>query len=194
MDGGVVLPLNIIINIFRWLPSSLSYRASYQIVIAPNCPKLCSVCSIPRVQQMVIKKTNEEWLVELELHCVYLFQTFWTHNFLRRPLSECQWCLVSGDRMPETWRTSSRSRGKGVYQGGLSLVAETCNVLWLVNTVWALIVPWRWRSGGQWMLMKGVNTLLLWTESILALQFANFIVITDQCLNEVKLKRGCCDT
>ena len=194
MDGGVVLPLNIIINIFRWLPSSLSYRASYQIVIAPNCPKLCSVCSIPRVQQMVIKKTNEEWLVELELHCVYLFQTFWTHNFLRRPLSECQWCLVSGDRMPETWRTSSRSRGKGVYQGGLSLVAETCNVLWLVNTVWALIVPWRWRSGGQWMLMKGVNTLLLWTESILALQFANFIVITDQCLNEVKLKRVCCDT
>lgn len=173
MDGGVVLPLNIIINIFRWLPSSLSYRASYQIVIAPNCPKLCSVCSIPRVQQMVIKKTNEEWLVELELHCVYLFQTFWTHNFLRRPLSECQWCLVSGDRMPETWRTSSRSRGKGVYQGGLSLVAETYNVLWLVNTVWALIVPWRWRSGGQWMLMKGVNTLLLWTESILALQFAS---------------------
>ena len=41
MDGGVELPLNIIINIFRWLPSSLSYRASYQIV-AQNCAQ-CSV-------------------------------------------------------------------------------------------------------------------------------------------------------
>ena len=48
MDG-VVLPLNIIINIFRWLPSSQSYRASYQILIAPNCSKLCS---IPHVHQM----------------------------------------------------------------------------------------------------------------------------------------------
>ena len=116
---------------------------------------LSAVCSTPRVQQMVIKKTNEEWLVDLELHCVYLFQTFWTHNFLRRPLSECQWCLVSGDRMPETWRTSSRSRGKGVYQGGLSLVAGTYNALWLVNTVRAGSHDF---DGGQWMLMKGVNT------------------------------------
>ena len=192
MDGGVVLPLNIIINIFRWLPSSLSYRASYQIVIAPNCPKLCSVCSIPRVQQMVIKKTNEEWLVELELHCVYLFQTFWTHNFLRRPLSECQWCLVSGDRMPETWRTSSRSRGKGVYQGGLSLVAETCNVLWLVNTVWALIVPWRWRRTMNANEGCKYSTTVNWVHPCLTI--CQFIVITDQCLNEVKLKRVCCDT
>ena len=39
------LPLNIIINIFRWLPSS----QSYQILIAPNCSALCS---IPHVHQM----------------------------------------------------------------------------------------------------------------------------------------------
>ena len=113
---------------------------------------LSAVCSTPRVQQMVIKKTNEEWLVDLELHCVYLFQTFWTHNFLRRPLSECQWCLVSGDRMPETWRTSSRSRG---WKGCIRAASH-----WSQGH----IMPSDWSTqshdfdGGQWMLMKGVNT------------------------------------
>ena len=149
---------------------------------------LSAVCSTPRVQQMVIKKTNEEWLVDLELHCVYLFQTFWTHNFLRRPLSECQWCLVSGDRMPETWRTSSRSRGKGVYQGGLSLVAGTHNALWLVNTV-----SWLWRRTMNANEGCKYERYYCDCQSTIPLQFANFIVIS---VNEVKLERVFmfCDT
>ena len=82
MDG-VVLPLNIIINISDGYLIEPPIR-SLSRQIAQNCALFLTST------KWVIKKTNEEWLVELELHCVYLFQTFWTHNFLRRPLSECQ--------------------------------------------------------------------------------------------------------
>ena len=57
-----------------------------------------------------------------------------------------QMSVMAGDRMPETWRTSSRYRGGGLreashWSGRLTLASD-----WLLQ--WS----------GQWMLMKGVKT------------------------------------
>ena len=100
-----MLLLNIIINIFRWLPSSQSYQASYQILIAPNCLKLCS---IPRVQQTGDKEDKLGVSASL---CLFI-SDFLDTQLPPEAIIRCQWWLETGCRRrdghhPDTEKGSS---------------------------------------------------------------------------------------